>query len=160
MSIEIIRNFFTHNLGLKIASVFVALCIWFWVNVTSLRTITCTVERPVGYFNKMPGIEVRTPIQSVKITVRGRRIELMANLDKIRAFVDLSKAGPRLGPVTLPVENFVPGKLEFQGMSPQMVKVDIGHVKAKPKPTLAAAKRVDSASVKAAIPLTGTTAQP
>ena len=128
MSIDVIRNFFTHNLGLKLASVFVALCIWFWVNVTSPRTITCTVVRQVGHFNKEEGIEVRSPRQSVRVTVRGRRIDLMANLDKIRAFVDLSKAGSKVGQVTLAVENFVPGKLEFQEMSPRTVKVDIGRV--------------------------------
>ena len=132
MNVEMIRDFFTHNLGLKLASVFVALCIWFWVNVTSQRPITCTVVRQVGHFNKEPGIEVRSKRQRVKVTVRGRRIDLMANLDKIRAFVDLSKAGTKVGPVTLAVENFVPGNLEFQEMSPRLVKVDIGRTVSQP----------------------------
>ena len=116
-----LRAFFTRNLGRKIVSVWVALGIWFWVNVTSQRAISCTVLRNLAYFNKADDLRVVSEREEVRITVRGRRIDLMANLDKVRAFVDLSKLGDGSGSRRLAVEYFIPGRLSFQSIEPSHV---------------------------------------
>ena len=122
------KAFFSKNLGLKLFSAFIGVLIWFWVNMTSSRITTCEVR----FYNAHPSIDVKSDSRNIRLSFRGKRLDIVANLDKLVAFVDVSKAGLPPAEVKLPVETFVPGNLKIISIEPEEISVSVTSVSTPP----------------------------
>jgi len=122
------KAFFSKNLGLKLFSAFIGLLIWFWVNMTSNRIISSSLNCQLRFYNAHPSIEVKSASRNIRLSLSGKRLDIVANLDKLVAFVDVSKAGPPPVQVNLPVETFVPGNLKVLTIEPAQISLSVTSV--------------------------------
>jgi hypothetical protein len=123
--LSVYRDFFSKNLGLKLFSAFIGILIWFWVNMTSHRIMESTLSCQLRFYNAHPSVSVKTPIRNIRLVLSGKRLDIVANLDKVVAFIDISKAGVPPVDVELPVETFVPGNIEVISIEPAQVSVSV-----------------------------------
>jgi hypothetical protein len=119
------KDFFSRNLGFKLFSAFIGILIWFWVNMTSNRIISSSLTCQLRFYNAHPSVEVKSVSRNIKLSFQGKRLDIVANLDKLVAFVDVSKAGKPPVEVELPVETFVPGNLKIVSIEPPQVSVSV-----------------------------------
>lgn len=126
------KDFFSRNLGFKLFSAFIGILIWFWVNMTSDRIISSSLTCQLRFYNAHPSIEVKSARRNIRLSFKGKRLDIVANLDKLVAFVDVSKAGAPPAEVLLPVETFVPGNLKIVSIEPKQVSVSVTAVATGP----------------------------
>ena len=119
------KEFFSKNMGLKIFSAFIGLLILFWVNMTSNRIISSSLTCQLRFYNAHPSIEVKSASRDIRLSLSGKRLDIIANLDKLVAFVDVSKAGIPPVQVKLPVETFVPGNLKVLSIDPAQISLSV-----------------------------------
>jgi len=123
-----IRAFLSRNLPIKLLSAFIGLFIWFWVNITSDRIISSSLTCKVRFYNAPPSLKVEGKERMVKLYLKGKRLDIIARLDKIVAFVDISKAGNPPAKIDLPVETFIPGDIEVVEIQPETISVSVSNV--------------------------------
>jgi len=88
-----IRESMTHNLGLKVLSLIMAVVIWFFVDVGKEKEISMSV--PVRFENLPPGLVVAgPPPPPIYVRLKGPKIALMKiRVDRLVAHLDLKGAG-------------------------------------------------------------------
>lgn len=120
-----IRSFFTTNVWLKLASLFLAIALWFFV-ILSERSGT-DIDVPLMYINLSEKFEVQDPQQMIRVRIEGQeRLLRTIKQNEISAVLDLSnaKAGRSFYPLTK--ENIkLPGALEVTGIDPQTITLTI-----------------------------------
>jgi YbbR domain-containing protein len=84
-------NLFTKNLWLKLASLVIAITLWFFVILSGRADITMDI--PISYINLPPKLDVMDYPDTVSITIEGQE-RLLKNFkkDEVHAVIDLSEA--------------------------------------------------------------------
>jgi len=87
-----IRESMTHNLGLKVLSLIMAVVIWYFVDVGKEKEISMSV--PVRFENLPPGLVVAgPPPPQIYLRLKGPKIALMKiRADRLVALLDLKGA--------------------------------------------------------------------
>ncbi len=118
-------RFFTTNLGLKLASLVLAVILWFFVILSGRSQITVSV--PLVFRNLPAGLAVVDSPETVSITIQGQE-RLIRNLrqDEISAVVDLGKAKTGKFFYTLSKDNIkLPKTLIVTDIDPETVSLKI-----------------------------------
>jgi hypothetical protein len=123
------RQLITHNLGLKVVSFLIAVAIWYRYSLVSPVGISQTFERRLKIVNKDARLAVSHSLEDgqVRITLAGRRLDLMQIDRQLEAHVDLKNVRSAIGEVSLPVEVFFDPRdgLKVLAVSPKVVKVSV-----------------------------------
>ncbi|MBI5674400.1 MAG: hypothetical protein HZC48_01065 [Nitrospirae bacterium] len=119
------RNFITENLWLKLASIFLAVVLWFFV-MSSGRSVIIK-EVPVQYINMPQSLEIVEMAKNVSVVIEGQKRLLSGlNQDDISVVVDLEnmKAGKNI--YSLSRKNIkMPKRLLITSISPQTVNLTL-----------------------------------
>ncbi|RJQ54803.1 MAG: YbbR-like domain-containing protein [Nitrospiraceae bacterium] len=119
------KDFLSRNIGLKLASLVLAVTLWFFV-ILSGRSGT-VVEIPVMYVNVPQGLEVTDFPKTLSINVEGQE-RILKNLkrDEISAVVDLRDAKTGRNFYSLTAENIrLPSTLEATNIDPQTISLTL-----------------------------------
>lgn len=119
------KNFITANLWLKLASIFLAVVLWFFV-MSSGRSVIIK-EVPVQYINMPQSLEMVEMAKNVSVVMEGQKRLLSGlNQDDISVVVDLEnmKAGKNL--YSLSRKNIkMPKRLLITSISPQTLNLTL-----------------------------------
>src|SRR4030066_387560 len=119
------KNFITENLWLKLASIFLAVTLWFFV-MSSGRSVIIK-EIPVQYINMPKSLEMVDMAKNVSVVIEGQK-RLLSGLNQgdISVVVDLDnmQAGENL--YSLYKKNIkLPKSLSITSISPQTLKLTL-----------------------------------
>jgi YbbR domain-containing protein len=119
------RNFITENLWLKLASIFLAAALWYFV-MSSGRSVVIK-EIPVQYINVPQSLEIVEMARNVSVVIEGQK-RLLGGLNQgdINVIVDLENmhAGENL--YTLSKKNIkLPKSLSITSISPETLKLTL-----------------------------------
>lgn len=113
-----------NNLGLKIASILLAIVLWIFV--TSRGQSEISIEVPLEFKNIPQGLEITTySVKTVNLNIRGQE-RLIKNIrpSDIRAYVDLSKARKGESIHYINKEDIkVPSSITITNVNPTSIKV-------------------------------------
>ncbi len=131
------RNFFTTNIWLKIASLILAIALWFFVISSGRSGIIMDV--PIKFIHIPPALEVVNAPKTVSVGIEGQE-RLLKNLtqDNISAVIDLSKSRTGKTLFSLSRKNIkLPRTLTVTRISPQTISLILEerlekHVPVKP----------------------------
>jgi YbbR domain-containing protein len=132
------KNFFTTNIWLKLASLVLATTLWFFVMVSGRSEVTLDV--PIEFTNVPPALEVMDSPKTVSVRMEGQE-RLMKNFRKndIRASIDLSSFKTGKSFYTLSKNDIsVPKTMSVTSIDPETISLKIEEqmkktVKVKPK---------------------------
>jgi len=119
------KNFLTKNIGLKIASLIMAIILWFFVILSGRSGIV--IDIPVMYVNVPHEFEVTDFPKTVSINIEGQE-RLLKNLkqEEISAAVDLRDAKAGRNFYSLTQDNIkLPKTLEVINIDPQTISLTI-----------------------------------
>lgn len=132
------RQLVTHNLGLKAVSFLIAVAIWYRYSLTSATGVTQVFERRLTFANKDPHLAVSHPIADarVRISISGRRLDLMQLDSHLGAQIDLKNVKSAIGEVSPEVEAVFPPELNLKvtGIEPKVVKISVRWADPGPPP--------------------------
>ncbi len=120
------RSFFESTWSLKIASVIIAIALWFFVNSRGVSEITIAV--PIEIKNMPGGYEiVKQKTNEVDVGLRGHeRLIKGLKIQDIRVYVDMAKADEGWNTNYINKENIkVPPSMEVTKIDPSVVKIKI-----------------------------------
>lgn len=130
-----IKNFFSKNIGMKIASVLLSIILWF--SVTSRGQSEVSIEVPIEMRNIPQTLEiVRQGAKSVSIGIKGQE-RLLKNLKiaDVRVFIDLSNAKKGKGTYYIDQTNVsVPSTMTVTNINPSSVAVVLAETMSKTVP--------------------------
>ncbi len=118
-----IREIFTKNIWLKIASFMLAIILWFFVVMSGHSVIVMDV--PIKFINMPNDVEMVDMVKSVRLGIEGQERFLKGlNQDDIGIVIDLAnaKAGKNLYPLSSQ-DIKLPGRLTIKSISPQTVSL-------------------------------------
>jgi YbbR domain-containing protein len=118
-----IRNFFTTNIWLKLASLILAIALWFFVISNSRSGIIMDV--PIKFINIPPALEVVEAPKTVSVGIEGWE-RLLENLkqESISVVIDLSKSKTGKNFFSLSEENIkLPKTLLITSISPRTISL-------------------------------------
>lgn len=120
-----IKDFFTTNLWLKLASLILAIALWFFVILSGRSGVD--IEVPVTYINLSPELEMVDSMQSVSVSVEGQeRLLKKIRSKEIQAVVDLVNAKAGRSFFSLTRENIkLPKTLELISINPEIISLTI-----------------------------------
>ena len=119
------KDFFTKNIWLKIASLILATALWIFVILSGRTEITMDV--PVVYTGLKQQLDMMDSLEKVNISIEGQR-SLLKNIRRgeIRAVIDLSETKSGRSFFTLTKENFeLPKTLLLTNIDPETISVTI-----------------------------------
>lgn len=119
------KNITTTNIWLKIASLLLAITLWFFVILSGRSGLVMDV--PLMYVNIPPELEVVDFPKTVSVTIEGQE-RILKNLkqNEIDAVIDLSEAKAGRSFFTLTRENIkLPKPLEVTSIDPQTISLTI-----------------------------------
>lgn len=123
------RSVLTHNLGLKVVSFLIAVAIWYRYSLTSSAGVTQVFERKLKIANKEPHLAVSHALEAgrVRVSISGRRLDLMQLDNQLSVQVDLKNVKSALGEVAVPVEAVFPPELNLKvtNIEPRVVKISV-----------------------------------
>ncbi len=117
------RNFFTTNIWLKIASLILAIALWFFVISSGRSGIIMDV--PIRFINIPAALEVVDAPKTVSVGIEGQE-RLLGKLkqNNISAVIDLSKSRTGSAVFSLSRQNIkLPGTLTVTRISPQAISL-------------------------------------
>lgn len=120
-----IKNFFTKNIWLKLASLILATALWLFIILSGRTEITMDV--PVVYAGLKPQLDMIDSPKKVSISIEGQG-SLLKNIRRgeIRAIIDLSKTKSGRSFFTLTKENFkLPKTMLLTDIDPETISVTI-----------------------------------
>lgn len=119
------KNILTKNLGLKLASLVMAITLWFFVIMSGRSGIVLDV--PVMYDNIPPELEVVDFPKTVSVHIEGQeRLLTKLKQSEITAVIDLQDAKVGRNFYSLTPENIkLPGTIEVTNIDPQTISVII-----------------------------------
>ena len=127
-----------HNFGLKVVSFLIAVAIWYRYSLVSPQGVTQVFERRLKVVHKDAHLSVSHPLEDalVRITISGRRLDLMHADRELEAQVDLKNVRSAIGDVSLPVEAaFDTGLgLKVLAIEPNVVKISVRSADPLPAP--------------------------
>ncbi|RJQ19993.1 MAG: hypothetical protein C4560_05315 [Nitrospiraceae bacterium] len=118
-------SFFAQNIGLKVASFFLAAALWFFV-ILSGRSGT-VIDVPIMYMNLPPDLEVVDFPKAISVNIEGQE-RMLQNLrpHEVTAIVDLSNAKTGRSFLTLGRDNIrLPKTIEIMSIDPQTISLTI-----------------------------------
>ncbi|UCH82427.1 MAG: YbbR-like domain-containing protein [Nitrospiraceae bacterium] len=120
-----IKDFFTSNIWLKLASLIMAIILWFFV-ILSGRSER-TIDIPVNFVNLPPKLEVVDSPQTVRITIEGRESILKdLKAGSVHALIDLSEVKTGKSFITITRDNIELTKmLAIKNIDPETVSLMI-----------------------------------
>ncbi len=105
------------RIGLKLVSVFLAIILWFYVNIVISPEVRRTVTAHVEYKNLPPLLRVSPKKAETLIQLKGaRRDFIFAGKDSVQVTVDLYNLRP--GPAIIPLKVTSPSGIHVEGMKP------------------------------------------
>ena len=119
------KDFFTKNIWLKVASLVLATALWIFVILSGRTEITMDV--PVVYTGLNQQLDMMDSLEKVNISIEGQR-SLLKNIRRgeIRAVIDLSETKSGRSFFTLTKENFeLPKTLMLTNIDPETISVTI-----------------------------------
>ena len=119
------KNFLTKNIGLKLASLILAIALWFFVILSGRSGIFMDI--PIMYINVPQEFEVVDFPKTVSVNIEGQE-RLLKNLkqNEINAVINLSDAKAGKSFYTLTHENIKrPKTLEVTSIEPQTISITI-----------------------------------
>jgi YbbR domain-containing protein len=120
------KRLFKGNTSLKIASVFIAVGLWFFINSRGVSEITITV--PLEISNLPKGYEmVANKANEINLGLRGpERLIKGIRIQDIRVFLDLSKPKEGWGIYYINKDNIkFPPSIEIMKIDPSVIKLKI-----------------------------------
>ncbi len=119
------NSFFTTNVWLKIASLMLAIALWFFV-ILSGRSET-TMDVPVTFVNLPAGLEIVESPQTVSVILEGQERSLRSlRQNELSVAVDLAEAKGGKSFFTLTKDNFnIPKMLAINGIDPETISLKI-----------------------------------
>ncbi|UCE71813.1 MAG: hypothetical protein JSU99_00450 [Nitrospiraceae bacterium] len=120
-----IKDFFTTNIWLKLASLLLAIALWFFVILSGRSGVD--VEIPITYMNLSPELEMVDSPQTVSVSVEGQeRLLKKIRSKEIQAVVDLVNAKAGRSFFSLSEENIkLPRTLELISINPEIISLTI-----------------------------------
>ncbi len=118
-------NFFTKNIGLKVASLLLAVILWFFVILSGRSEIT--LNAPVIFTNLPATLEIVDFPDKVTVTIEGQK-RIIKNLkqEEVSAVIDLEKAKEGRSFYPLSKNNFkLPQTLAITSINPETVNLKI-----------------------------------
>jgi YbbR domain-containing protein len=111
-----LRALVTHDLGLKVVSLVIAIAIWAKVSLYGTDDLTQTYVRSIAIDNLDASlrVDVASGTPEARITLTGPRHAHTRLARRLRAFVDLRNVKSPLGEVTLGVETNVSAESEVR----------------------------------------------
>jgi len=144
------RSLVTHNFGLKLVSGLIALAIWYRYSLMSQLNVTQVFERHLKVIHKAPQLSVTHPLEDalVRITLSGRRLDLMQVDRQLEAQVDLAIVHSAIGEVSASVEAAFDPALGLQVVSiePKTVKITVRSAEPRADPPLSGSPSADTAA--------------
>ncbi|MEW6713650.1 MAG: CdaR family protein [Nitrospirota bacterium] len=119
------RNFITENLWLKLASIFLAVILWFFV-MSSGRSVIIK-EVPVQYINMPQSLEMVDMARNVSVVIEGQK-RLLSGLNQgdINVVVDLENMQAGENSYSLSKKNIkLPKSLSITSISPETLKLTL-----------------------------------
>ena len=120
-----IKDFFTTNIWLKLASLILAITLWFFVILSGRADMT--IDIPVNFINLPPKLEIVDFPKTVSLSIEGQE-RILKNLKKsnINALIDLSKAKTGKSFFTISRDNIeLPNMLIITDIDPETVSLKI-----------------------------------
>jgi YbbR domain-containing protein len=120
-----IKDFFTNNIGLKIASLVVAILLWFFVILSGRGEISMDI--PVTFINIPPKLEVFDSPDTINVEIEGQE-RLLKNLKKNAVHVVINLQNTKAGRAffTLSKNNIrLPKTLVVTGIDPETISLKI-----------------------------------
>lgn len=120
-----IKDFFTTNIWLKLASLLLAIALWFFVILSGRSGVD--IEIPITYMNLSPELEMVDSPQTVSVSVEGQeRLLKKIRSKEIQAVVDLVNAKAGRSFFSLSEENIkLPRTLELISINPEIISLTI-----------------------------------
>jgi len=120
-----IKGFFTTNIWLKLASLLLAVALWFFVILSGRSGVD--IEIPITYMNLSPELEMVDSPQTVSVSVEGQeRLLKKIRSKEIQAVVDLVNAKAGRSFFSLSEENIkLPRTLELISINPEIISLTI-----------------------------------
>jgi len=118
-----IKDFFTTNLSLKLASLILAITLWFFVILSGRSEIT--IDIPVTFTNIPEGLEIVNYPETVNVTIEGQETLLKdLKISGTSAVIDLSDARIGRSFYTLSKDNIkLPRTLIITSIEPETISV-------------------------------------
>ncbi|HDH04888.1 MAG TPA: hypothetical protein ENH01_04130 [Nitrospirae bacterium] len=119
------KNFFTTNVWLKLASLFLATGLWFLVMLSGRSEVTMDI--PITFINIPPKLEVVDYPEKIKVCIEGQeRLLKYLKPDEIRAVLDISEAGAGRSFYTLSRDNIkLPKSFLITSINPETISLKI-----------------------------------
>ncbi|UCH44208.1 MAG: YbbR-like domain-containing protein [Nitrospiraceae bacterium] len=120
-----IKDFFTTNIWLKLASLLLAIALWFFVILSGRSGVD--IEIPITFMNLSPELEMVDSPQTVSVSVEGQeRLLKKIRSKEIQAVVDLVNAKAGRSFFSLSEENIkLPRTLELISINPEIISLTI-----------------------------------
>lgn len=125
-------NSFKKDIFLKIASLFIAIVLWFFVVIKGQTEITMSVPLELKYIPRGLGVESKS-IAQVTVSVKGFE-QIIKNLKPydVKVSVDLSKAKKGMNVIYLSSKDVIlPSSLTLTSIEPSSVKVRLDEIRVK-----------------------------
>ena len=115
----------------------IAVAIWYRYSLTSNAGVTQVFERKLKIVNKEPQLAVSHRVEDgrVRITLSGRRLDLMQVENQLAAQVDMKLVKSALGEVAPPVEAVFPPELNLKvvNIEPRVVRITVRSADPQPR---------------------------
>ncbi len=111
---------------LMLVSLLLAVMVWLWVNLSSPKRITRSFYVPVELYNAPKGEDgcpVEMSADEVEVVIKGRRVDLAKDYDKIRVWIDASNLPGVDGGKEVELNCFIPSSLVLVRINPPRVLV-------------------------------------
>lgn len=123
----------TRDWPLKLLALVCAVMLWFYAEAEKNPLIDMQFDVPVQYMNQSEDSVVENGVQSVRVTVKGKEVELSGlRSDDFTAVVDLSDAEVGISDYKIQVEG--PGRVERFTWQPVKTKLQIDRMQTKNVP--------------------------
>lgn len=125
-------NSFKKDIFLKIASLFIAIVLWFFVVIKGQTEITMSVPLELKYIPRGLGVESKS-IAQVNVSVKGFE-QIIKNLKPydVKVSVDLSKAKKGMNVIYLSSKDVIlPSSLTLTSIEPSSVRVRLDEIRVK-----------------------------
>jgi hypothetical protein len=124
-------GFIRHDIGIKIASL--ALAVFLWVSVAERREVELTVDLPLRYTNMPPDMTFAAPVpKEAAARIIGKGKFLRWKLDDVYFAIDLSPAGAGMVThVVSPSEVVIPPEKEIEVLEvlePRAIRVELDRI--------------------------------
>ncbi|MGM0607770.1 MAG: CdaR family protein [Candidatus Muiribacteriota bacterium] len=127
MSFDVTKEVLTKNIGLKLISLIIAFFLWVYVITITDPYVVRKKEVPVNINNLNERLIIKDKPQTVNLSIRGRRRDIISFADSIKAFVDMSNIDEP-GVRNIPVEISNSDEFEIVGINPSGLELNIRQI--------------------------------